>query len=86
MDVKWSKLVKLDHPWYQGVTLFTTSRGAEHNTKSHQGLSFVLRRGDRIAFSLFCVFSVKKKKKSVFFGKTAKNTKLCKMTKITAFY
>jgi hypothetical protein len=50
------------------------------------GLSFVLRRGDRIAFSLFCVFSVKKKKKSVFFGKTAKNTKLCKMTKITAFY
>ena len=36
MDMEWSKLVKLDHPWYQGVKLFTTSRGAEHNTKSYQ--------------------------------------------------
>ena len=35
MDMEWSKLVKLDHPWYRGVTLFTTSRGAEHNTKSY---------------------------------------------------
>ena len=36
MDVEWSKLVELEHPWYQGVTLYTISRRAEHNSKSYQ--------------------------------------------------
>jgi len=36
MDVECSKLVELEHPWYQGVTLYTISRDAEHNTKSCQ--------------------------------------------------
>ena len=36
MDVERSKLVKLEHPWYQGVTLYTISRDAEHNSKSYQ--------------------------------------------------
>ena len=36
MDMEWSKLVELDHPWYQGVTLYTISSGAEHNSKSYQ--------------------------------------------------
>ena len=36
MDVEWSKLVELEHPWYQGVTLYTISSGAEHNSKSYQ--------------------------------------------------
>ena len=36
MDMEWSTLVELDHPWYQGVTLYTISRGAEHNLKSYQ--------------------------------------------------
>ena len=36
MDVEWSKLGKLDHPWYQGVTLYTTNGGAAHNSKSYQ--------------------------------------------------
>ena len=36
MDVERSTLVELDHPWYQGVTLYTTSSGAAHNSKSYQ--------------------------------------------------
>ena len=36
MDVKRSKLVELEHPWYQGVTLYTISSGAEHNSESYQ--------------------------------------------------
>ena len=36
MDMKRSTLVESDHPWYQGVTLYTISRRAEHNTKSYQ--------------------------------------------------
>ena len=36
MDVEWSKLVELEYPWYQGVTLYTISSGAEHNSRSYQ--------------------------------------------------
>ena len=36
MDVEWSTVVKLKHPWYQGVKLYTISRGAEHNSESQQ--------------------------------------------------
>ena len=36
MDVEWSKLVELEHPWYQGVRLYIISRRAEHNSKSYQ--------------------------------------------------
>ena len=36
MDVEWSTVLELDHPWYQGVTLYTISRGAEHNSESQQ--------------------------------------------------
>ena len=35
MDVEWSTVVELEHLWYQGVTLCTISRGAEHNSKSY---------------------------------------------------
>ena len=36
MDLQWSKLVELDHPWYPGVKLYTISRGAAHNSESYQ--------------------------------------------------
>ena len=36
MDVEWSKVVELEHPWYQGVRLYTISRGAKHNSESQQ--------------------------------------------------
>ena len=36
MDVERSTLVELDHPWYQGVTLYTISSSAAHNSKSYQ--------------------------------------------------
>ncbi len=36
MDVEWSTVVELEHPWYQGVKLYTISRGADHNSKSYQ--------------------------------------------------
>ena len=36
MDMEWSTVVKLDHPWYQGATLHTISSGAEHNSESYQ--------------------------------------------------
>ena len=36
MDVEWSTVVELEHPWYQGVKLYTISRGAEHNSESYQ--------------------------------------------------
>ena len=36
MDVEWSTVVELEHPWYQGVKLYTISRGAEHNSESQQ--------------------------------------------------
>ena len=36
MDMEWSKLVELEHPWYQGVKLYTISSGAAHNSKSYQ--------------------------------------------------
>ena len=36
MDMEWSKLVELEHPWYQGVTLYTISRDAAHESKSYQ--------------------------------------------------
>ena len=36
MDVEWSTVVELEHPWYQGVNLYTISRGAEHNSESQQ--------------------------------------------------
>ena len=32
----WNGVVELEHPWYQGVKLFTISRGAEHNSESQQ--------------------------------------------------
>ena len=34
MDMKWSTVVELEHPWHQGVKLYTISRGAEHNSES----------------------------------------------------
>ena len=36
MDMEWSKLVELEHPWYQGVKLYTINRGAKHNSESQQ--------------------------------------------------
>ena len=36
MDVEWSTLVESEHPWYQGVKLYTISSGAEHSSKSYQ--------------------------------------------------
>ena len=36
MDVEWSTVVELEHPWYQGVKLYTISRGAKHNSESYQ--------------------------------------------------
>ena len=36
MDVEWSKLVELEHAWYQGVKLYTISRDAKHNNESYQ--------------------------------------------------
>ena len=36
MDMEWSTPVELDHPWYQGVTLYILSRGAEHNSESYE--------------------------------------------------
>ena len=36
MDVEWSTVVELEHPWYQGVKLYTISSGAEHNSESYQ--------------------------------------------------
>ena len=36
MDVEWSTVVKLEHPWYQGVKLYTISRGVAHNSESQQ--------------------------------------------------
>ena len=34
--MEWSTVVELEHPWYQGVKLYTISRGAEHNSESQQ--------------------------------------------------
>ena len=36
MDVEWSTVVELEHPWYRGVKLYTISSGAEHNSESYQ--------------------------------------------------
>ena len=36
MDVEWSTVVELEHPWYQGVKLYTIRRGAKHNSESQQ--------------------------------------------------
>ena len=36
MDMERSTVVELDHPWYRGVTLYTISGRAEHNSKSYQ--------------------------------------------------
>ena len=36
MDMEWSKLVELEHPWYQGVRLYTIISGAAHKSKSYQ--------------------------------------------------
>ena len=36
MDVEWSTVVELEHPWYRGVKLYTISRGAAHNNESQQ--------------------------------------------------
>ena len=36
MDVERSTVVELEHLWYQGVALYTVSRGAEHNSGSYQ--------------------------------------------------
>ena len=36
MDMEWSKLVELEHPWYQGVRLYTIISGAQHNSESYQ--------------------------------------------------
>ena len=36
MDVEWSTVVELEHPWYRGVKLYTISTGAEHNSESYQ--------------------------------------------------
>ena len=36
MDVAWSIVVELEHPWYRGVKLYTINRGAEHNSESQQ--------------------------------------------------
>ena len=35
MDMEWSTVVELEHAWYQGVKLYTISRGAEHNSGSY---------------------------------------------------
>ena len=37
MDVAWSTVLELEHPWYRGVKLFTISRDAEvqSTTASH---------------------------------------------------
>ena len=36
MDMEWSTVVELEHPWYQGVKLYTISRGVAHNSESQQ--------------------------------------------------
>ena len=36
MDMEWSTVVELEHPWYRGVKLYTISSGAEHNSESQQ--------------------------------------------------
>ena len=36
MVVEWSTVVEFEHAWYQGVKLYTISRGAEHNSESYQ--------------------------------------------------
>ena len=36
MDVEWSTILQSEHPWYQGVKLYTISRGAKHNSESQQ--------------------------------------------------
>ena len=36
MDMEWSTVVELEHPWYRGVRLYTISRDAEHNSESQQ--------------------------------------------------
>ena len=36
MDMEWSKLLELEHPWYQGVKLYNISRRAEHSSESYQ--------------------------------------------------
>jgi hypothetical protein len=36
MDVEWSAVVELEHPWYQGVTLYTITSDAAQNSKSYQ--------------------------------------------------
>ena len=36
MDVERSTVVELEHPWYQGVKLYTISRGVAHNSESQQ--------------------------------------------------
>ena len=52
MDVDWSTVVELEHPWYQGVKLYIISSGAEHNSESYQRYlncrdleNFILRGG-----------------------------------------
>ena len=36
MDMEWSTVVELELPWYQGVKLYTISRGVAHNSESQQ--------------------------------------------------
>ena len=36
MDVEWSTVLELEHPWYRGVKLYNIIRGAEHNSESCQ--------------------------------------------------
>ena len=36
MDVEWSAVVEMEHPWYQGATLYTITSDAAQNSKSYQ--------------------------------------------------
>ena len=36
MDMEWSTVLEWEHPWYHGVTLYTISRRAAHNSNSYQ--------------------------------------------------
>ena len=36
MVLECSTVVELEHPWYQGVRLYTISSGAEHNSESQE--------------------------------------------------
>ena len=45
MGVEWSTVVELEHPWYQGVKIYTISRVAEHNSDTCVFLKTLLLYG-----------------------------------------